>query len=92
MSCTYWAETQNTCTAECDAELHFDDKTCVDVWDKFAHAQPPVGYDPGIVTSWTAPTEGTFAVIRLDPWRLRVYPATSFMAADPTQDVLVWER
>jgi hypothetical protein len=92
MSCTYWTETQNTCTAECDAELHFDDETRVAVWNKFKEEPPPVGYDPGIVTRWTAPTSDTFAVIRLDPWRLRVYPATSFMAADPCKDVRVWTR
>jgi hypothetical protein len=92
MSCTYWAETQNTCTAECNAELLFDDETRIDVWQKFKQAPPPVGYDPGVIAHWTAPTSDAFAVIRLDSWRLRVFPATSFMAADPMKDVLAWER
>ena len=91
MSCTYWTDTQNTCTAECNAELRIDDETRIDVWEKFKRAAPPLGYDPEIVTNW-APTAETFCAIRLDPWRLRVYPATSFMAADPLQDVLVCER
>ena len=92
MSCSYWTEAQNTCTAECHAELKFDEETRIKVWDKFKQAPPAVGYDPGIVTRWRTPTSDAFAVVRLEPWRLRVYPMTSFLAADPAQDVLVWQR
>lgn len=35
-----------------------------------------VGYDPAIVPGWDRFTSDDFAVLRVDPWRLRVFPGT----------------
>ena len=38
---------------------------------------PPVGYDPAMIPPWAdGPRSEAFAVLRLDPWRLRVLPGT----------------
>jgi hypothetical protein len=50
LSCNYWAPSQDTCVAECDAEWCFDLPTRERVWDLFANGPEPVGYDPSIMT------------------------------------------
>jgi hypothetical protein len=92
VSVNYWADNHDTCTAECKAEWHFDDETRVAVWDKFTNAPPPVGYDPGIIPAWTSPTADTFAALRLEPWRVRVFPGTFLITAGAEGDVLVWQQ
>ena len=76
LSLTYWEPGQDTCTAECRARFRFDDDTRVAVWNRFARAPAPVGYDPAIIPGWTSPTCDDFAAIELDPWLLRVFPGT----------------
>ncbi len=90
VSCSYWTDNHDTCTAECRAVWHYDDETCVAVWNKFKNAPPPVGYDPGIVPAWTSPTAEGFAVLQLEPWRLRVFPGTFLLTAGTEGEVLVW--
>jgi hypothetical protein len=92
VSCNYWADNHDTCTAECRAIWHHDDETRVAVWDKFKHAPAPVGYDPAIVPAWTTPTADSFAVLRLEPWRLRVFPGTVLLTGGAVGDVLVWQQ
>ncbi|HEX5691851.1 MAG TPA: pyridoxamine 5'-phosphate oxidase family protein [Roseiflexaceae bacterium] len=75
-SISYWAPSHDTCVAECRVTWGFDDETRTMVWELFRNGPPPVGYDPAIVPSWGSPTSDTFAVMRLDPWRLRVFPGT----------------
>lgn len=75
-SISYWAPSHDTCTAECRASWALDDATRAMVWDLFLHGPPPVGYDPGIVPGWGSPTADGFAALRLEPWRLRVFPGT----------------
>ncbi|HEX2399751.1 MAG TPA: pyridoxamine 5'-phosphate oxidase family protein [Mycobacterium sp.] len=91
VSCSYWADNHDTCAAECRAEWHFDDDTRIAIWDRFKHAPPPVGYDPGIIPAWESPTSENFAVLRLDPWRLRVFPGTFLLTGGAEGEVLVWE-
>ncbi|BBY27954.1 pyridoxamine 5'-phosphate oxidase family protein [Mycolicibacterium sediminis] len=75
VSVSYWAPTQDTCSAECHAQWYVDDDTCRRVWDRFAGGPEPVGYDPFIIDPWKdGPTSDQFAVIRLQPYRLRVMP------------------
>ena len=62
------------------------------VWNKFMDAPPPVGYDPAIIPAWTSPTADTFAVLRLEPWRLRVFPGTVLLTGGEVGEVLVWQR
>jgi hypothetical protein len=91
MSIGYWAPNQDTCTAECRAELVFDDETRRTVWDLFEHGPEPVGYDPRIVPPWSGgPTSDAFAAIRLEPWRLRVMPGTMMLGG--SGELLTWSE
>ena len=49
-----------------------------------------MGYDPAIIPGWTSPTADSFAVLRLTPWRLRVFPGTVLLGQGG--DVLTWQR
>ena len=89
-SVNYWTPSHDTCVAECRAALLNDDDTRRFAWDLFLNGPPPVGYDPRIVQAWTGPTAGAFAVIRLEPWRLRVFPGTVLMGQGG--QVLVWRE
>ena len=77
MSLTYWAPDHDTCTAECGAELVYDDDDAYQGVGAFVAAPAPVGYDPSIIPVWTSPTDGAFAALKLTPWRLRVMPGRS---------------
>jgi hypothetical protein len=89
MSVTYWSPTHDTATAECRAEWILDEDGCVEGWDRLKNAPEPVGYDPAIIPVWKdGPTSAAFAVLRLDPWRLRVQPASVLMGQGG--DVLTW--
>ncbi len=89
VSCTYWEPTHDTCTAECAAEWAFDDASCVEAWDALKAAPAPVGYDPAIIPPWAdGPTSEAFAVLRLTPWRLRVFPGSVLLGQGG--EVLTW--
>lgn len=88
VSVSYWDERQDVATAECRATWHHDDPTREAVWERFATAGPPVGYDPSIIPGWDAPTAEAFAALRLDPWRLRVFPGSLLL--EGTGEVLDW--
>jgi hypothetical protein len=85
---SYWAPSQDTCVAECRATLELDDATRTEIWKLFEHAPPPVGYDPAIIPGWESPTSASFAALRLDPWRLRVFPGSVLYGAGGS--VLTW--
>lgn len=88
-SCNYWAPNHDTCTAECATEMLTDDATCERVWQMFVDAPEPVGYDPMIIPPWRdGPRSDAFAVMRLEPWRLRVMPGTVMLRGEG--DVLTW--
>ena len=88
VSCNYWAPNQDTCVAECRAEWIFDDQKRSRIWDMFKNAPEPVGYDPAIIPVWNEPTDDTFAALKLDPWRLRVFPGTMLLSGQG--EVLTW--
>ncbi len=88
VSVSYWAPSHDTCSAECRATLLLDDETRIMVWELFRNGPPPVGYDPGIVPTWGSSTSESFAALRLDPWRLRVFPGTVLLGQGGT--VLKW--
>lgn len=90
ISLNYWVPSQDTCVAECRASWAFDDATCTEIWDLFESTPPPLGYDPAIIPVWDVPTSDSFAVLRLEPWRLRVFPGTVLMGGGG--DVLVWRE
>jgi hypothetical protein len=49
------------------------------VWNLFLNAPPPIGYNPRIVPGWESPDCDAFAAIRVEPWRLRVVPASAVL-------------
>lgn len=75
VSVTYWNPSHDTASAHCRASLHTDDATRTWLWEHFAAAPEPVGYDPAIIPTWEGPLSPAFAALRLDPWRVRVQPA-----------------
>jgi hypothetical protein len=87
-SVNYWAPDQDTCSAECAAELVYDPEVRTRVWEALKGAPEPVGYDPAIVPVWTGPTGDTFAALRLEPYRLRVMPGTAMLAGEG--EILTW--
>jgi hypothetical protein len=83
MSLNYWTPSQDTCSAECLVEWYLDDETRAAVWDKFANAPAPVGYDPRIIPQWAdGPTSADFAALRLAPYRLRVMAGAVMMKGE----------
>ena len=89
VSINYWSPSQDTCVAECRATWGFDAETRSRVWELLKNGPEPVGYDPAIIPGWeSSKTEG-FAALRLDPWRLRVFPGSVLMGQGG--DVLTWQ-
>jgi hypothetical protein len=90
MSLNYWSPNQDNCTAECRAQLDFNLAARRRIWTLFEQAAAPVGYDPSIIPAWTSADADSFAIIRLDPWRLRVLPHTVLTGQGGS--VLVWRE
>ncbi len=90
ISLNYWSPSHDTCVAECHATWAFDDETRTVAWNLFLNGPEPVGYDPRIVPAWESPTCLAFAAIRLDPWRLRVFPGSVLLGKGGR--VLHWQQ
>lgn len=90
MSLSYWGPSQDTCVAECRATWAFDLETRERVWERLKNAPPPVGYDPAVIPGWNQPSDEAFAALRLDPWRLRVFPGTVLFGQGG--EVLSWSE
>ena len=88
LSLNYWTPSHDTCVADCRAAWAFDDETRTMVWNLFLNTPEPVGYDPRIVPAWESPTAEAFAVLRLEPWHLRVFPGSVLMGQGG--EVLNW--
>ena len=89
MSLNYWMPSHDTCLAECRASWVLDDEGRTFIWNLFLNAPAPVGYNPAIVPAWTTSTCDAFAGLKLEPWRLRVFPA---MALAGQGQKLVWRE
>jgi hypothetical protein len=76
LSINYWSPSHDTCVAECKAQWIFDDAGRTAVWNLFLNTPAPVGYNPTMIPAWTGPTCDAFAALKLEPWRLRVFPGT----------------
>ena len=91
ISLNYWNPAQDTCVAECRVRWAFDDATRMKVWDAFKHAPAPVGFDPAMIPPWRdGPTSHAFAVLLLEPWRLRVMPGS--MMTGGGGEILKWRE
>ncbi len=90
LSLNYWSPDHDTCVAECRASWSFDDDTCCRVWDLFLKTPEPLGFDPSLIPAWDSPTSEAFAVLKLNPWRLRVFPGTVLLRQGG--EVLVWQE
>lgn len=88
VSVNYWTPSHDTCVAECRASWILDDEGRQAVWDMFLNGPKPVGYDPRIIPAWTSPTVDAFAGLKLEPWRLRVFPGT--VLTGQGGEVLTW--
>ena len=88
VSLSYWTTTHDTCVADCRVEWAFDDETRIRVWDLFLNGPEPVGYDPSMIPVWDSPTSPAFAVLRLEPFRLRVFPGSVLLGTGG--EVLRW--
>jgi hypothetical protein len=75
VSCSYWHPSHDTAQAECAAAWVTDDHERAAVWERFATAPPPLGYDPAAI--WPdGPRGAGFAVLRMDAWRVRLRRGT----------------
>ena len=89
LSMNYWDPTQDTCVAECAASFCFDLETRERIWNLFLSSDPPLGYDPKIIEGWDSAESEAFTVVRLVPWRLRVFPGTMLMGQGG--EIHVWQ-
>jgi hypothetical protein len=69
VSLAYVAEVATPLYAECEAEWADDATSKQHLWDLFANAPPPLGFDPTPI--FTAPDSPEFGVLRLRPWRIQ---------------------
>ncbi len=90
VSLNYWEPSQDTCVAECRASWGFDEETRTMVWNLLRDGPEPVGYDPAIIPGWDSPASEGFAALRLDPWRIRVFPGSVMMGQGG--EVLTWRE
>jgi hypothetical protein len=60
------------------------------VWNKLKNTPAPVGYDPAIIPGWDAPGDNAFAVLQLEPWRLRVFSGAVLMGRGG--ETLTWQE
>lgn len=94
VSCNYWdgAEAYDTCVAECRAELLLDAASRHEGWERFRSTPPPLGYDPSIIPGWDSPDSPNWGVLRLDPWRLRVFPGVYARSGGQEGEILTWQE
>ncbi len=88
VSVNYWSPEHDTCEEVCDTSWCLGDETKVRVWNLYKDAPEPLGYDPALILVWTSPTEPPWAVLRLEPERLRVFPGTVLLGQGG--ELLTW--
>ena len=75
-------------TADCDTVWEHDLEAKRVGWRRFADGPAPVGYDPAIIPGWDGPESPAFGILRLEPFRLRVFPGTLLLQG--TGQLLTW--
>jgi hypothetical protein len=88
VSCSYWDPAHDIAVAECAAAWVEDPDTKAHAWEVFRAVRPPAGHDRA--TIWPdGPDDPGAAVIRLDPWRLKVADAATLAGGGAP---LTWRR
>ncbi len=90
VSLNYWTQNQDTCLAECKVSWETSDEARHATWDRFVNGPAPVGYDPSMIPGWESADSPGFGSLRLDPWRLNVFPGTVLMGQGG--EVLTWQE
>jgi hypothetical protein len=85
VSCSYWDASHDVAIADCSATWEEDRGEHARVWELYASAPEPLGYDFRLIWPDGPEAEGA-ALLRLDPWRLHV--ADAMTVAAPR----VWRR
>ena len=88
VSLTYWDPAQDIATAECVTVWEDDIEAKRTGWQRFVDGPAPVGYDPAIIPGWDGPESAAFGILRLEPYRLRVFPGTLLVRG--TGELLTW--
>lgn len=71
VSCTYWTPKHRVVYADCQASWVDDTAAKARAWEVMALKASRLRFDP--YAAWPGgPTDPTFEVIRLDPWRVQV--------------------
>tara|TARA_A100000164_G_C21570627_1_gene613836 strand:+ start:106 stop:549 length:444 start_codon:yes stop_codon:yes gene_type:complete len=90
VSINYWVPNQNTCTAESKASWCFDLESRQYVRDRYLSLPEPLGYNPAIIPGWENYQSEDFAVLRFDPWKLRVFPGSALMGS--SEGLFSWTK
>ncbi|NBH08638.1 pyridoxamine 5'-phosphate oxidase family protein [Amycolatopsis sp. SID8362] len=69
VSCSYWDPQHEVAVAECRAEFADDEASRKDLWNLFASAPEPLGYDPKILGGKDF-RDPEITVLKLTPWRI----------------------
>ena len=69
VSCSYWDPRHEVAVAECRAEFADDEPTRKYLWELFASAPEPLGYDPKILGGEDH-RDPKITVLKLTPWRI----------------------
>jgi hypothetical protein len=94
VSCNYWdgVAAYDTCVAECRAELLLDEASRREGWERFKSVPPPLGYDPASIPMWQdGPDSPAWGVLRLEPWRVRVFPGVYARSGGTSGEILTWQ-
>lgn len=71
VSCSYWTQAHDVVYADCETAWIDDIETKRHVWDVAAREAARLGFD--VYDVWKeGPTDPTFEVLRLDPWRVQI--------------------
>lgn len=88
VSCTYWSPRHRVVYADCRAAWVEDPEAKARAWDLMAPKAIRLGFDP--YEAWPGgPTDPTFEVLRLDPWRVQV-TLPNLEAAETVTSSRVW--
>ena len=79
VSCTYWDATHDVAIADCHAAWEEDRDEHARVWELYAAAPAPLGYDFHAIWPDGPSADGRRAAARSSPWRLHVADAMTVM-------------